>query len=152
MNGIEVFFRLCPFKPANNNDKNIITYHPGKQPTFKIIHPKLSIQDEEQVVSYNISDIQEVFQSNINNLTVYKKIIHQVTISHNSPLVHRRRKPKTSINSSRLHDCRVMQKNEIHKTKLWVNVDILTFHPFRNTFPMAVRSQVVTGLPDVLER
>jgi len=35
--------------------------------------------------------------------------------------------------------------------KLGVNVGILTFHPFRHTFSMAVRSQVAMGLPDVPE-
>ena len=44
--------------------------------------------------------------------------------------------------------CRKMKFPE----KLGVNVDILTCHPFRHTFPMAVRSQVAMGLPDVPER
>ena len=77
MNGIQVFFRLCPFKPKSEDDQDIITYLPGKPPLFKIVHPKLSIQEQVKIVSYNISDIDGVFRANVDNLEVYKNTIHK---------------------------------------------------------------------------
>lgn len=86
MNGVDVYVRISPFRPVDQQDSNILDSLFNSHKCLRIINPRPSSSENHRVDQYDISKIKNVFESTVSNQQVYQETIYPHLFHSPNPL------------------------------------------------------------------